>query len=193
MRCETTKNRIVIAGGSTGGQMALCLTFRLKGARYYGQMPRGIVAMEPVMDDVSANDSFRISFEDAEGNLNGWDVHGCRTGFKLWLGERYGDPSLPPEAVPNRATLEDVRGFPPVWMPSCAELDPSRDSAYQFAQLLHKAEIFCDFHEWGGCSHLLSGGPGEEPLARRIRATIEGALSDAVTYDFRRTWLEGDA
>lgn len=188
MQLDTDK--FIIMGGSTGGHMTLSTAFRLKDYGYHGVMPRGLISCIPVMDDVAFTDSFRLSFEDEEGNIMGWDVHGPRTGFRLWLGERYGDPSLPPEAVPNRATAEDVKGLPPVWFPCCAELDTGRDSVYRFAQLLHAEGIFCDFHVWGACSHLLMGFDSyEEPLIKRVWSVIEASLKDAVNYDFRRPWL----
>lgn len=185
-------DRLLIMGGSSGGHMTLSTGFRLKDFAYHGHMPRGLISIVPVMEDVSYTHSGRISQADPEGNLQGWDWHGRNLGFQLWLGEHFGDPTLPPEAVPARAMEEDVKGLPPVWFPACAELDTGRDATYRFAQLLHEAGIFCDVHVWGGCSHLLTGGEGEQELSKRIWAVIEGAVMDALKYDFRRPWLNDE-
>lgn len=185
-------DKIVISGGSSGGHLALSVTFRLKDYNYHGVSPRGVLPLIPVMDDVRLNDSNRISFKMEDGSIAGWDINTASKNFKMWLGDRFGDPTLPPEAVPNRATAEDVKGYPPVWFTSSAELDVSRDSVYAFAALLHQADIFCDVHIWGGCAHPLTSGTNETSFVSRIWSVISGAFADAVTYDFRRKWLNED-
>lgn len=185
-------NRIVITGGSTGGQLALCTAFRLKRYNWCGApMPRGLIIQVPVMDDIAFTNSYAVSYEnEATEKIAGWDSSCCYTNFLLWLGERFADPTLPPEAVPNRAVLEDVQGFPPVWIPAEAEFEPGRDSIYQLTALLHEAGIFCDLHVWGGANHGFCGG-GDSDFAKRFQMIAAGALRDALTYDFRRPWLKG--
>lgn len=185
-------DRIVIGGGSAGAQLTLCLGFRLKKYQYYGHMPRGLVANTPAIDDVAYTDSFRYSYEDENGSHWGWDYFMGIDSARKWLGDRFGDPTLPPEAVPSRATLEDVKGFPPVWFPSAAENDLSRDSVCRFASLLHQAGVFCDLHVWGGTSHLaLVGNPNgaDGEIFARMWDVTYGAVRDALEFDFRRTWL----
>lgn len=184
-------DKIVIWGGSTGGHLALSGAFRLKRYDWCGApMPRGVIAYTPVMDDVAYTDSFSYSFSDESGGTS-WDSLGAQMNFRMWLGDRFGDPELPPEAVPNRATAEDIKGYPPVWFPICSEIDASRDSTYKFAQLLHQAGIFCDIHVWGGGSHQLMTIRGAEygDLGTRVWDVFAGSVRDAITYDFRRTWL----
>lgn len=179
---------VVISGGSSGGQVAVALGFRLKSAGYPYGMPKGIIPLTPVMDDVAANASNLISFATEEGQLMGWDRNGVMLSGQLYLGDRFADPTLPPEAIPNRATPEDCVGYPPTWLPCCAELDVARDTVYRFAQMLSDADVFCDCHVWGGASHLITGGHYETDLCRRVWDVIEGSFRDALKYDMRRPW-----
>ncbi len=183
-------DRIVIAGGSSGGHLAWCTAFRLKRYHWCGvPTPRGILIQVPVMDDVAFTDSFTYSYKNPETNkAECWDGECSYENCRIWLGDRFGDPTLPPEAIPNRATLEDVKEFPPVWIPAEAEFEPGRDSTYRLVSLLHKAGIFCDLHVWGGANHGFCGG-GTSDFAQRWQMIIGGALRDALVYDFRRPWL----
>ena len=183
-------DNIVLFGGSVGGPLAICTAFRLKRYNWCGgSMPRGLVLYVPVMDDVSPNTSFKYTFINPTTELvEGWESISCYNNFKLYLGDRFGDPTLSPEAMPNRMTREDVKGLPPVWIPAETELECSRDSLYKFVQYLHEEQIFCDLHVWGGCGHGGTGNGGSY-LSQRVRTVVTGSLDDAVTYDFRRPWL----
>ena len=182
-------DKIVFYGCSNGGFAAINLSFRLMKHNWYGApMPRGLVLTVPVMDDVADCDSQRVLFENEDGTKAAWDAEQNQFCMRLWLGEKYADPSLDVEAVPNRATVEDVKGFPPVWFACDAEFDPSRDSVYGFAMKLHQAGVFCDVHVWGGCSHQAVMLTSTD-FGKRVRATIVGAMRDAVKFDFRRPWL----
>lgn len=185
-------DKIVVAGASSGGHLTLSLGFRLKGYQYHGHMPRGLIVNVPAMDDVAYTDAFLYSFENEEGSHCGWDYVMAQDSWRQYLGERFGDPTLPPEAVPNRATLEDVQGFPPVWFPVVAEFDPGRDSVYKIASLLYQAGVFCDLHVWGGTSHMVQVGQpdgSDGDVIRRIWETVYGSVRDAITFDFRRSWI----
>lgn len=182
-------DRIVLYGDSTGGHLALATAFRLKRYGWDGApMPRGIVCKVPVIEDAGPEPSFAVSIRDPETDkVVSWD-HTCAfRNYRLWLGERFADSSLPPEAVPARATAEDVVGMPPLWVPAEAEFEPARDAVYRVARLWTEAGIFCDLHVWGGANHLLVGEGTE--LAARVRRVVGGAVRDALAYDFRRPWL----
>lgn len=183
-------DRIIISGVSTGGHLSLALAFRLKRYNWCGApMPRGIIVLQPVMDDITDTESYHFSFKHPVTDKSGiWDHEYVHIAFSLWLGERFGDPTLPPEAVINRATIEDVRGLPPVWIPVAGEFEPSRDSVYRFVNLLHQAHVFCDLHMWGGTSHG-NGGFVKSEFSKRVLNVCAGALKDAINYDFRRPWL----
>lgn len=182
-------DRILLSGGSTGGHLCLSLAFRLKRYGYHGKMPRGVLPLIPVLDDGSADvASNRLLFTRDNGIEDCWDARTARQSFKWWLGEAYGDPTLSPEAIPSKAKLEDVQGYPPVWFVSSAELDSARDFVYRFATLLGEAGIFCEVHMWGACSHASLVGT-EGRFLERVGCVGSGAFKDAMEYDFRRQWL----
>lgn len=182
-------DKFVFYGCSNGGFAALNLAFRLKKYNWLGApMPRGLVLTVPVMDDVAVCDSQRVLYTNEDGSKAAWDAEQNQFCMKLWLGDEYGNPALDAEIVPGRATLEDLKGFPPVWFACDAEFDPSRDSMYAFASKLHQLGIFCDVHVWGACSHQAVMLANTD-FGKRVRATIVGAMRDAIMFDFRRAWL----
>lgn len=188
-RFHVDTDDIVITGGSSGGYLALSLAFRLKRYDWCGApMPHGLVIQTPMMDDTADTESFKYVFTDESGDELNWTRRTNIPATKMYLGDAWGDPALPPEAVPGNATLDDVRGLPPVWFPAQAEFDPGRDSVYRFAGLLHEAGIFCDLHMWGGGSHG-TYSINATNLGQRYHMIQVGAMRDALTFDFRRPWL----
>lgn len=178
--------KIVVHGFSSGAQLALCLGFRLK---RYGIKPRGIVSSLPIIDDVNATQSGTFSFRNEEtGTVDAWDAEGIRLTMQKWLGEHYGDPALPPEALPSRATVEDCIGFPPTWFPIIGEMDGSRDATLALCETLHKANVFVDYHVWGGCNHNTTDPT--TPLGGFMAQGDDYNIGMALKYDFARPWTE---
>ncbi len=179
-------NMIVIHGFSSGAQLALCLGFRLK---RYGIKPRGIVSSLPIIDDVNATQSGTFSFRNEEtGTIDAWDAEGIRLTMQKWLGEHYGDPTLLPEALPSRATVEDCIGYPPTWFPIIGEMDGSRDATLEFCKKLHGANVFVDYHVWGGCNHNTTDP--STPLGKLMANGDDYNIDMAFKYDFSRPWTE---
>ena len=183
-------DRIVIYGGSTGGHLGLALPLRLKRYGWCGApMPRGVVAAVPALLDNPATESARYSFISTEsGKVEIWDANCANVNERAWLGDFFGAPDLSPEAMPTRATVDDLAGYPPVWIPFEAEFEPGRDDIYGFVAKLHERGVFCDFHLWGATSHLSYDG-GDSDWCLRRTSVVVGALRDAITFDFRRPWL----
>ena len=133
---------------------------------------------------------------DPETGLNAnWDGPIAQAAHRCYLGEHFGELGLSPEAVPTRATVEDFKGYPPVWFPFVGESEPGRDLVLDLASKLFRAQVFCDLHVWGGCNHTSVSNPMVVPsldglsFEARNNTVITGALNDAITYDFRRQWL----
>ena len=182
-------DKVVLFGASSGGHLSLSFGFRLQKYNFYEHMPCGIVAIEPVMDDIAKGPSGKISFRNADGGIDNWDGETVIESGQAWLGDLFDSPDLLPEAFPNRATVEDFKkGYPPTWIPAILEFDPGRDSALKFVSKMQEAGIFCDAHIWGGSSHLTPNGQGFD-LCARMNSITYGALNDAYTYDFRRPWV----
>ncbi len=178
--------KIVIHGFSSGAMLALCLGFRLK---RYGIKPRGIVSSLPIVDDVNANQSGTFSFRNQEtGTVDAWDAEGIRLTMQKWLGGHFGDPALPPEALPSRATVQDCIGFPPTWFPIIGEMDGSRDATLDFCRKLHAANVFVDYHVWGGCNHNTTDP--STPLGALMAQGDDYNIDMALKYDFSRPWTE---
>lgn len=177
---------IVVHGFSTGGQFALGLGFRLK---KYGIKPRGIVASLPIVDDINPGQSGTFSFRDEEtGGINAWDAEAVRLTMQKWLGDRIGDPTLTPDILPSRATVEDCIGYPPTWFPIIGEMDGSRDATLDLIKKMHEANVFVDYHVWGGCNHNTTDP--STPLGGFMAAGDDYNIGMAFKYDFSRPWTE---
>lgn len=168
-------DKIVIEGFSVGGGLGLSFGFRLMRYEY---RPRGIVAVFPPMDD-------RLIYESSKIFSGQFDGYFHTTMYRLYLGKNYASPFLGPEAVPNRATIEECRGFPPVFLHT-AELDISRDPALEFAHKVASANSFCELHEWGGSDHMGLLFAQNSPYVERFHAMISANIHDCMTYDLRR-------
>ena len=185
-------DRIVIQGVSSGGHLALALGFRLQRYNWHNApMPRGIVAHTPAIDNLDMMDSLLFNNTMPSGKDLIWDGFLSHYAHKMWLGDRFvNNMTLPPEALPTRATLEDLEGgYPPVWIPVVGELEPQRDPIYKFVAMLHKAHVFCELHMWGGMNHMFCGSGGTLDVFKRLEMIEIGCVKDALTYDFRRPWL----
>lgn len=179
-------NMIVIHGFSSGGHLALALGFRLK---MHGIKPRGIVASLPVVDDVNPGQSGTFSFRDPEtGSIDAWDGEANRQVFEKWLPGHFGDPTVPPDALAGRATVEECIGYPPTWFPIIAEMDAARDATLEFIQKLHKANVFVDYHVWGGCNHNTTDP--STVLGALMASGDDYCVDQALKYDFSRPWTE---
>lgn len=172
------EDNITIYGLSAGGGIGLSLCFRLK---RYGFSPRGIVATVPPVDD-------RLIYESSKVFSGQFDGYFWGTMFKLYLGKNYGSPYLGPEAAVNRATIEECRGLPPVFIHT-AELDTDRDACMQFAQKVAAAGSFTEIHCWGGSDHMGLLFSQNSPYSARFNAVVRANIHDCMTYDLRRPWL----
>lgn len=177
-------NKVVIHGYSAGGTLAAGLGFRLK---RYGIRPAGVMALMAPLDDVCNTDSGKYSYWSDESNsYEAVDGDFIRMLMKPYAGEWFGDPACPPEIIPSRATVEDCKGYPPLWI-SIAELDSSRDAGLDLARKMHKAGTFCDYHVWGAANH--NTCDPNTLLGKRISDEEHAWLHDALSYDFSRPWF----
>jgi acetyl esterase/lipase len=171
---------IVLAGYSIGGQMALGLAQRLK---RYGITARGVSALFPPVDDRAGGVSSFITY--------GGDNLGCEEVQMTWNSffgpEHVALTALSPEIVPNHAVVNELKGFPPVYM-HAAESDPNRDDSLTYFNKLLEANVFCSLHVWPGINHatFFSGGPFE--LKDKFFAEVTENIADMMKHDLRRPW-----
>jgi acetyl esterase/lipase len=175
-------DRIVLYGGSTGGQLVLALAHRLK--RYDwcgGSMPRGVVSNIPVLDCRDNTPSQRYT------GL-GWE--GVTTQYlgQVWLEGRGESVEHPAEAFPAFAKLEDCYGMPPVFIHT-GDCDPAVDPDFDYASKLIQAGVFCEVHCWGGENHGSLTNTMDADVASRYKTVLNGEIEDCFEYDFRRQWL----
>ena len=171
---------IVLSGYSIGAQMALGLAQRLK---RYGITPRGISALFPPVDDRAGGVSSYITF--------GGDNLGCEEVQMTWNSffgtNRIALSCLSPEIVPGHATVQELKGMPPIFM-HASENDPNRDDSITYCSKLFEANVFCSLHVWPGTNHatFFSGGPHE--LKDRFFAEVTRDIAEMMKHDLRRPW-----
>ncbi len=173
---------IVLSGYSIGAMMALGLAFRL---RRYGITPRGLSIVAPPVDDMASGPSSRFSY--ANENL------GCEereiTWHSFFGSTRVAQPALSPEIVPNHCTVEDLKGFPPVYM-HLFESDPNRDEDIEFCSKLLAANVFCGFKLWAGTNHATMYSGPMYPFKAGFYAEVEDNIRTLIEKDCRRPWTE---
>lgn len=182
------KDKIAIYGQSSGGHLALALTFRLKRYNWCGgEMPRGVLATVPILEDRPNYPSMQIIH-------NGWGGFQNARSNREWLGVNSGNPFIGPEAYPNRATIEDCKGLPPVFIET-GDCDAQRDPSMAFMEKVYAANVYGEIHTWGGADHgsfcldLDTEGETSCPRNERIRTVHQGYMKELFKYDFRRQWL----
>jgi acetyl esterase len=138
-------SRVVVAGESGGGNLALATTLRLKRA---GELDliKGVYALCPYINGVWPDDRYPSTLRNNGIFIN---VQGN------WGPMSYGIEALEnrdPLAWPGFATAEDVTGFPPTVI-SVNECDPLRDEGVAFYRLLLSAGVAAQGREVLGTMH----------------------------------------
>jgi acetyl esterase/lipase len=135
-------DRIVLYGGSAGGNLAAGLALR---ARDSGEVRlRGQVLLYPMLDDRSAT----LSSRQMRG-LGIWDDVTNRTAWDCVLGSPRDEPPSP-YAVPARAA--DLSGLPPTYL-EVGSAETFRDETIEFAHRLWQHGGDAELHVWAGAFH----------------------------------------
>lgn len=174
-------DKVVITGTSVGSALGLSLAFRLK---RYGHKPRGVVALDPICDE-------RSDFLSHTYWNDALDIEQVQKFMLQYLGDSdFCSNGVGPEAMANRATIEDCKGLCPVSI-HVGENDVDRDPSIEFVQKLLVAGVYTQFHIMGGCCHAtMFNAPADEPLRERYMELVYGEISDFLKYDMRREWLK---
>ena len=173
-------DKIILSGYSIGAMMAVGLAFRL---RRYGITPRGLSLVAPPLDDMAKGPSTRISYDSEnlgfEERVITWQSFFGSLGVAT--------PALSPEIVPNHASVEDLKGFPPVFM-HIMESDPNRDEDIEFCTKLLAANVMTSIHLWPGTNHAtFYSGPMYE-LKAKFYGEVENDIKTMIDKDCRRPW-----
>ncbi|WP_170847228.1 alpha/beta hydrolase [Mycolicibacterium fluoranthenivorans] len=131
--------RVAVAGSSAGGSLAAGLAHRAAA----GAAPPVAFQLlhQPVLDDrpTPSKDEF--------DSTPGFDGPATRLMWQHYLG---GTGAAPAGAVVGRR--DDLAGLAPAFI-SCAELDPLRDEAVDYALRLMWAGVACELHVFPGTCH----------------------------------------
>lgn len=91
--------------------------------------------------------------------------------------------------MPNHAEVEDLKGFPPVFM-HIFESDPNRDEDLMFCQKLLDANVMTSIHLWPGTNHATFYSGPSYPLKNRFYAEVANDIKTMFEADLRRPWSE---
>jgi acetyl esterase len=130
--------RVAVAGSSAGATLAACLAHRAAD----GVVPPVVFQLlhQPVLDDrpTASRTEFRTS--------PAFDGEGAELMWRHYLA----DQSPAPAAVPARRT--QLAGLPRAFI-TCAEIDPFRDEAVEYALRLLRAGVGTELHVFPGACH----------------------------------------
>jgi len=166
-------NQLMVGGDSAGGGLTagLSLYARDKGEVAIAfQMP-----LYPMLDDRMKSESARDNDApvwNSESNFNAW---------KLYLGELFGSPDVPPYAAPARA--KDFSNLPPT-LTYVGALEPFRDETVQYVENLRKANIPVDFDIYPGCYHAFDQVCPNAKISQKAIKFLMSSFTYAVEHYF---------
>jgi acetyl esterase len=162
---DVDAERIAVAGSSAGGALAACLAH---GAAD-GRLPQVVFQLlhQPVLDDrpTPSKDEFRSS--------PAFDGEAADLMWRYYLGEA---GAVSSDAVPARRA--ELSGLPTALI-TCAEIDPFRDEAIDYALRLLRAGVRAELHVFGAACHGFDSLLPDWPGSQRLFALQGDALADA--------------
>ena len=169
--------RLIIGGKSAGGGLAAALTL-LNRDRAEAPAPIGQLLQCPMLDDRLDTPSARQM-----AGIGLWDRSSTAVAWQAYLGERYGDPDLPPYAAPARAT--DLSRLPPTYL-DVGSAETFRDENIAYAQAIWHAGGDAELHVWPGAFHGFDSLAPNAALAREARRTRTRWLSRILERNRRK-------
>ena len=149
--------RIGVQGFSAGGGLAAALALR---CRDRGGPPLAWQQLVyPMIDD-------RMETPSSGWEVPIWHPAANETGWRAYLGERYGTDDVPAHAAPARAS--DLAGLPPAFV-AVGTLDGFCDEDIAYAQRLNQAGVPVELHVYPGAPHGFDGLLPGTAVARRAR------------------------
>ncbi|CAK1356096.1 Carboxylesterase NlhH [Cercospora beticola] len=168
-------NRIAVMGDSAGGGLSAAL------AHYNKVQPQPLpikkqILIYPMLDDTNTDPSSRIHTSIAPFLL--WKMDDNITAWGALLGRQTSaSDSIPTTHAPARSTVEEAQGLPPAYI-DVGELDLFREEDLQYASLLGRAGVSCEFHLVPGVPHAFETvAPGSE-VAKRVMARRFAVLKE---------------
>lgn len=163
---------VLIVGGSAGGGLAIATALVARDRGMEGV--RGIVAYFPMLDDRAG----RASMERMTVRKT-WNADLDRLAWAAYL-SGVGD-DVPFYAAPARATADQLRGLPPVFM-DVGTLDGFFDEDLAFAQSLARADVPVELcvtpRAWHSSETVSSGAPSSRRILAARQSARERMLAD---------------
>ncbi len=148
-------NQLMIGGDSAGGGLTAALTIYARDKKEVAlafQMP-----LYPMLDD-------RLITSSSQNNdAPVWNTKSNLAGWKLYLGNRYGQSDVPAYAAPAR--LEDFSDLPPA-VTYVGSIDPFYDETVTYMENLKKKGIAAHYRVFDGCFHGFDLLASKSPQAR---------------------------
>uniref|UniRef100_UPI00373FCE44 alpha/beta hydrolase n=1 Tax=Mycobacterium avium TaxID=1764 RepID=UPI00373FCE44 len=158
--------RLAVAGSSAGAALAACL------AHPDGSLPAVVFQLlhQPVLDDRATGSKARFRTSPA------FDGEAAELMWRYYLGPTAGSAA----AVPARRP--ELAGLPPALI-TCAEIDPFRDEAIDYARRLLDAGVCTELHVFARACHGFDSLLPDWPGSQRLFALQGEALSAALHGD----------
>ncbi|MDP9164466.1 MAG: alpha/beta hydrolase [Actinomycetota bacterium] len=157
---------VLVAGASAGGGLAIGTAMRARDEGLTGV--RGVIAYYPMIDDRPG----RASMERI-GTLKTWNHATDRWAWSMYLA---GLDDVPVYAAPARASLEELRGLPPVAL-DVGRLDGFFDEVCAFAVALARADVAVDLTVTPGAFHASEWLAPDGASSQRIHAARRVAFA----------------
>jgi acetyl esterase/lipase len=158
--------RLVVAGGSAGGNLAAAVTLAARDRQ--GPAIMGQLLLCPMLDDrnetVSSWQYTGKTTWSRESNLIGWNSY---------LGEARGSADVPYLAAPARLT--DFSGLPTTFL-DAGSAEVFRDEIVAYATGLWAAGIQAELHIWAGGFHGFAGFAPQAAITQQSSAARDGWL-----------------
>ncbi|WP_156687589.1 alpha/beta hydrolase [Mycobacterium sp. Marseille-P9652] len=154
--------RLAVAGSSAGATLAACLAHETAD----GSLPRVVFQLlhQPVLDDrpTASKEEFRAS--------PAFDGEAAESMWRYYLGAT----DVSPAAVPARRVHN---GYLPTAFITCAEVDPFRDEAIEYAMRLLRAGVSAELHVFPRTCHGFDTLLPDWPPSERLFALQGDALA----------------
>lgn len=170
-REDVDGGRIAIGGASAGGGMAAALA--LLAAERAEVRPILQLLAYPMLDDRTA---LRTDLD--ERPMRMWNNKANRYGWRSYLGAEPASRDFPATAVPARATAEQLRGLPPVWL-GVGDLDLFHDEGIDYVRRLRNQGVATDLLVVKGAFHAFDSVVAKAPISRSFREAQITALTRA--------------
>jgi len=170
-RFNGNPQRVAVAGEGAGGNLATAVAIRQKANG--GVLPVYQLLIAPFL----GNDLSSLSHQQNGGGSFFPSNEDLRWYWRQYLGDAW-QRERNAEAVPLRASTEQLRGLPPAFIIT-AQLDPLRDDGSQYAERLQGAGVFAEVRNYEGVTHGFFGMGAVLDKAKQAQTQAGRALRSA--------------